>query len=277
MSGMGKRASVIRLSAIAAAIGVIAAVACTKVGTEPSVAVAIESFAPPLPSVVVGDTMRDTSGNIAPLRATVYNSSGEPIPDAPIHFLALDSLHRITLDTSTGIVVGRDTGRTRVVAHVGNLQSQPIMLTVVLQPTAIIPADSLVDTLHYTIDFTTGRCRTCASGSCTWPVPIRSLCRATSCATASCTRRGTTTLTPRRCSWWTELRGIHRSSSPPAQTDTPIRRCASLHSPPPTPIRWWWQLGRLSQAGRPLRGTLHHTGAAAVAVAPHLVGGSDVR
>lgn len=157
MSGVGKRASAIRLSAIAAAIGVTAAAACTKVGTEPSVAVAIESFAPPLPSVVVGDTMRDTSGNIAPLRATVYNSSGEPIPDAPIHFLALDSLHRITLDTSTGIVVGRDTGQTRVVAHVGSLQSQPIMLTVVLPPTAIIPVDSLVDTLNYTIDFTTGR------------------------------------------------------------------------------------------------------------------------
>jgi hypothetical protein len=153
----GRRASAFRLSAIAAAVGAAAALACTKVGTEPTVPVAIEAFAPPLPSVVVGDTMRDTSGNVAPLRATVYNSKGDPIPDAPIHFLALDSLHRITLDTATGIVVGRDTGQTRIVAHVGNLQSQPTTLTVVLAPTAIIPLDSLVDTLNYTIDFTTGR------------------------------------------------------------------------------------------------------------------------
>lgn len=153
----GRRASAFRLSAITAAIGAAAALACTKVGTEPTVPVAIEAFAPPLPSVVVGDTMRDTSGNVAPLRATVYNSKGEPIPDAPIHFLALDSLHRITLDTATGIVVGRDTGQTRIVAHVGSLQSQPTTLTVVLAPTAIMPLDSLVDTLNYTIDFTTGR------------------------------------------------------------------------------------------------------------------------
>ncbi|HET7621698.1 MAG TPA: hypothetical protein VFK39_07345 [Gemmatimonadaceae bacterium] len=157
MTGTGRRASAIRLATIAAAIVATAALACTKVGTEPSAAVAIESFAPPLPSVVVGDTMRDSAGNAAPLRATVYNSDGDPIPDAPIHFLALDSLHRITLDTTTGIVVGRDTGQTRIVAHVGSLQSQPVTLTVVLPPTAIIALDSLVDTLHYTIDFTTGR------------------------------------------------------------------------------------------------------------------------
>lgn len=157
MSSGGRRASALRLSAVAAAMGVSAAIACTKVGTEPTVAVAIESFAPPLPSVVVGDTMRDTSGSVAPLKAIVYNSSGDTIPDAPIHFLALDSLHKVSLDTTTGIVVGRDTGQTRIIAHVGSLQSEPITVTVVLPPTAMIPLDSLVDTLDYTIDFATGR------------------------------------------------------------------------------------------------------------------------
>lgn len=152
-----KRARAMRLAAIALLGGAAAAAACTKVGTEPSVAVSIETFAPPLPSVVVGDTMRDTVGNVAPLRATVYNSDGDSIADAPIHFLALDSLHRITLDTTTGIVVGRDTGTVRVVAHVGSLQSQPITVTVVQQPTAIIALDPLVDTLDYLIDFTSGR------------------------------------------------------------------------------------------------------------------------
>lgn len=156
MIGSGGRSSAIRLAAIAAVMGAAGVLACTKVGTGPSVPVAIETFAPPLPSVVVGDTMRDTSGNAAPLRATVYNADGDSIPDAPIHFLALDSLDRITLDTTTGIVVGRDTGQARVIAHVGSLQSQPVTVTVVQQPTAIIPLDPLVDTLHYTIDFTTG-------------------------------------------------------------------------------------------------------------------------
>lgn len=146
-----------RLLAIVVSIAAVGALGCTKVGTGPSVPVAIEVFAPPLPSVVVGDSMRDTSGQAAPLRATVYNSDNQPIPDAPIHFLALDSLGRIELDTATGILVGRDTGQVRIIAHVGSLQSEPITVTVVEPPTAILSLDPLVDTLNYTIDFTTGR------------------------------------------------------------------------------------------------------------------------
>lgn len=141
------------LLAAGAATGVAA---CTKVGTDPNVPVAIELVGPPLPSLVVGDTMRDFSGQVAPIRASVFNSNNEPIPDAPIHFLALDSLGRVALDTSTGIVVGRDTGEVKIVAHVGNLQSEPATLTVVEPPTAITTEDPLLDTLHYTIDFVTG-------------------------------------------------------------------------------------------------------------------------
>ena len=74
-----------------------------------------------------------------------------------MRILALDSLGRVELDTSTGILVGRDTGQVRIIAHVGNLQSEPITVTVVQPPTAIIPLDPLVDTLNFTIDFTTGR------------------------------------------------------------------------------------------------------------------------
>ena len=153
----GTRARLLRLSAIVASFGAAGALACTKVGTGPSVPVAIEAFAPPLPSVVVGDTMRDTSGNAAPLRATVYNSDDQPIPDAPIRFLAIDSLRHVTLDTTTGIVVGRDTGQARIIARIGSLQSEPITVTVVQPPTAIIPLDPLLDSVDYTIDFTTGR------------------------------------------------------------------------------------------------------------------------
>lgn len=145
------------LLGIAAGIAAVAAISCTKVGTGPSVPVAIEFLAPPLPSLVVGDSMRDTSGQAAPLRAVVFNSDDQPIPDAPIRFLAIDSLGRVQLDTTTGILVGRDTGQVRIIAHVGSLQSEPITVTVVQPPTAIFALDPLIDTLDYTIDFTTGR------------------------------------------------------------------------------------------------------------------------
>lgn len=154
---MTRAGSLGRLFGVAASIAAVAALACTKVGTEPSVPVAIEIFAPPLPSLIVGDSMRDTSGQAVPVRAEVFNSDDQSIPDAPIHFLALDSLGRVELDTTTGIVVGRDTGQVRIIAHVGNLQSEPITVNVVQQPTAIFALDPLVDTLNFTIDFATGR------------------------------------------------------------------------------------------------------------------------
>jgi hypothetical protein len=152
--GRGVRGGLLAIVAMLATIG---AISCTKVGTDPTVPVAIEFFGPPLPSVVLGDSMRDTSGKAVPLRATVFNSDDQPIPDAPIHFLALDPVSRVALDTTTGILVGRDTGQVRVIAHVGSLQSQPITLRVVQPPTAIIPLDPLVDTLDFVIDFATGR------------------------------------------------------------------------------------------------------------------------
>ena len=146
--------AVAAMSVISTSTGMLA---CTKVSTDPAAPVAIEIFAPVLPSLVVGDSMRDITGQAVPLRASVFNSMNEPIADAPIHFLALDSAGRVALDTTTGNIVGRDTGDVMVIARVGNLQSEPITLTVVEPPTAMLAIDPLVDTLDYTIDFVTGR------------------------------------------------------------------------------------------------------------------------
>lgn len=121
-------------------------------GPETPVAVALESL--PFPAVVAGDSLRDTTGAVVPVRAQVFNYLGEELPDVPLSYLILD--RGATIDSVTGIVRGDSIRETpvRVVAFLDGLQTQS-------QPLFIVPApDSLLktaaeDTLEYSLADTT--------------------------------------------------------------------------------------------------------------------------
>lgn len=121
-------------------------------GPETPVAVALESL--PFPAVVAGDSLRDTTGAVVPVRAQVFNYLGEELPDIPLRYLILD--RGATIDSVTGIVRGDSIRETpvRVVAFLDGLQTQS-------QPLFIVPApDSLLktageDTLEYSLVDTT--------------------------------------------------------------------------------------------------------------------------
>ena len=134
---------------MAATLVTLAALACSEVGTDPSIPVAIQLSPSPLPSIVVGDSMRDSTGAAVPLQATVFNFRNDVIPDAPIRFLALDSARRFSVDSTTGFVVANDTGQATVVATSLTLQSAPITLIAVVRPGTMLALDSLRDSLHY--------------------------------------------------------------------------------------------------------------------------------
>lgn len=91
-----------------------------------------------------------------PLRAVVFNARNDTIHDAPVRFLALDTLQRVALDTLTGNIVGRDTGQVKIVATAGALQTQPLTIAVVRSPSALIAQTGLANTLEYTRTFTAG-------------------------------------------------------------------------------------------------------------------------
>jgi len=141
---------------LAFAAAVVAVAACSQVGTNPNVPVAIELAPPPLPAMLVGDSMRDSAGTVVPLHATVFNSRNDTIAGAAVTYLALDTTGGaiITVDPGTGLVVAHDTGRVFVVATAGALQSPADTIIAVDTPTVVQPLDSLVDTLDYTF---TGR------------------------------------------------------------------------------------------------------------------------
>ncbi len=117
--------------------------------TSPTKAVAIAFDSLPYPSVVTGDTLRDSLGRVAPLHALAFNSAGALIVNPAITYIALDT--GLTIDP-TGIVTAQiRNGLVRVVASVNGLQSVPCTLAVSRRPDNVIATRVTDTTLAYTI------------------------------------------------------------------------------------------------------------------------------
>jgi hypothetical protein len=162
-----------RLLAVAVSVVLLS---CEREALGPEVPVAVALEALPFPAVVAGDSLRDTTGAVVPVRAKVFNYRGEELPDVPLSYLILD--RGATIDPATGIVRGDSIRETpvRVVAFMDGIQTQS-------QPLFIVPApDSLhttagQDTLEYSLVDTTVNVSAqlavqLLSGGAT-PVPVR--------------------------------------------------------------------------------------------------------
>ena len=117
---------------IAAAVAVAA---CAEVGTGPEVPAAIELSPFAFPTVVVGDTLRDSLGVVAPIKAIVRNSAGDIIAGAKPSYLYADYTRdsAFLVDTAAGIVLARKpVGSGRLAARIGaSLQVlRPLIATV---------------------------------------------------------------------------------------------------------------------------------------------------
>lgn len=125
----------------------IVVAACTSVPSDPKVPFSIEFNRAPSPSVVLGDTMFDSLGVQAPLRARVFNSSGEEITGGAVtyHVVSLTKVDStnpafadsvpLTVDSISGLVIGKSDpafllDSARVYAQAGKLQSKSIVVRV---------------------------------------------------------------------------------------------------------------------------------------------------
>ena len=130
-----------------AVVWIAAAVACTDVSGSSTSVLSIQFDTLPAPSVVVGDTLRDTTGAVIRPVVRAFNFKGEEILPTPVFFLSPDS--GVTVDSATGIIVGDSLRSTpaRIVATVGRLQAvQRVNLT--LSPDTI-KAGNALDSLLY--------------------------------------------------------------------------------------------------------------------------------
>jgi hypothetical protein len=116
-----------------------AVLACAEIGTAPEQPAAIEMVPFPSPSIVVGDTLRSIDGVVAPVRAIVRNTAGDPIEDAPVRYLYADfnrDTGAVFVDSLTGVVVARRaiTGDARIAARVGPVLQVIRNLIVTVRP-----------------------------------------------------------------------------------------------------------------------------------------------
>jgi hypothetical protein len=124
-------------------------VACTEISTDPTLVVALSFDALPFPTVVAFDTLRDEDGVAQRLRGVALNSAGDPIPDAPVRFLATQPGVTISAD---GFVIADSARSTTIpiVAQVGGLQSRALQLPITRRPDSVA-AEGTIDTLRYVV------------------------------------------------------------------------------------------------------------------------------
>ena len=75
-----------RLAALLAGAALVAFVACTEVATDPNAVVAIRFDGSAYPSIVVGDSLRDSLGALQPVRATGLNYKSQAVEGAAFVF-----------------------------------------------------------------------------------------------------------------------------------------------------------------------------------------------
>lgn len=124
--------------------------ACSDVGTAPDGIVALAFDTLPYPSVVAGDTMRDSSGRAAPLSAVAYNADGNVIAEPAVRYIVLDTGVVISSQNYL-IATTRTSGTVRVVAAAASLQSLQKTVTVTSVPSKLAASGATSDTLRYVL------------------------------------------------------------------------------------------------------------------------------
>ena len=135
------RGRVALLIGVVSTVACVAAIACTSVSTDPDTVVAVRFDGSAYPSIVVGDSLRDSLGALQPIRATGLNYRGDAVEGAGFVFSSPDTNLRVFTLGSDGMAFARsrktDATPARIFATVGSLQSQPDSLLIVVR------ADSL--------------------------------------------------------------------------------------------------------------------------------------
>jgi hypothetical protein len=135
----------------------VAAISCLDFSTSPDEVLYLAFERLPFPSVVAGDTLRDSTGNVALLEATAVTAGGDDLPAGRLRFYAVgDTGEILDVDSLTGRIVS-GAGEPRsvgVIASVGSLQSTPLPLSVTKSPDSL-HLELTTDTIVYSFVDTT--------------------------------------------------------------------------------------------------------------------------
>ena len=131
------------------ALAALCGAACVKISDNSTSVLSIEFDSFASPSVVLGDSLRDTAGTVAAPVVHAFNYLGEEIESPPVRFYAPDP--GVSVDSITGVITADSLRSTpaRIVATVGSLQAIRT-IEVTLRPDLIAPATGRT-TLSYSL------------------------------------------------------------------------------------------------------------------------------
>jgi hypothetical protein len=112
-------------------------IACVDM-SAPKGAASISSLQLPSPSVVIGDSMRDSNGVAAPIRLIAFDGSGAPIPTLTPRLFVTDSIP-VAVFTPGNVLVGKAKGTVRVLGQVEGLQTAVTTIPVTFPPAQLVP------------------------------------------------------------------------------------------------------------------------------------------
>lgn len=136
--------------AVMIAVGIAIIGACSDINTDPKVVASIAFDSIAAPSIVAGDTLRDSLGVARSVHATGFNLQGAALTGIPVRYRSPDRL--VVVDSITGTVTADSIRPTavRLVAQAGGLQTVPDSLYVVPTPDSVI-AGNQRDSLLYSV------------------------------------------------------------------------------------------------------------------------------
>lgn len=138
-----------RRHAMAAATLLVAVVtACRDVPAPESGVLSLSPLLLPAPAVVVGDTIRDSTGAAAPLRVIAYGVGGDPLePQPTATFVVLDSGAHVT---GSWLIGDRAGSTVKLVGSVAGIQTQARSVLVTLRPDTLVASDSAHQVRQFT-------------------------------------------------------------------------------------------------------------------------------
>jgi hypothetical protein len=129
-----------RRSVVGAVLAACFGAACVKITDNSTSVLSIQFDSLPSPSVVLGDSLRDTTGAVVAPTVHAFNYQGEAIASPSVRFYAPDP--GVSVDSITGVISADSLRSTpaRIVATVGELQAVRT-IDVTLSPDLVVAVE----------------------------------------------------------------------------------------------------------------------------------------
>lgn len=122
---------------------------CVDLGTDPDVPFAVDFDSIPWPSLLAGDTMRDSLGVVKPIRVTAYNSDGDVIDGVGTTWFVLDT--GATVDADGILTTTRRDGSVRILGSIAGLHSPQRTVRIARRPDTLLTTQDTNVAFTYTL------------------------------------------------------------------------------------------------------------------------------